>query len=119
MWVFSVYSDQAALISPSCCNAVKPSSSPISSTILPPLSFRTVVLKEPFRMVVSHAGEPLDLSKAPCTRTISPNGQLFEFVNLNGGDYGLSDEDLERSSRTFPLKSRKRNERDHQTASPA
>src|ERR1700739_4034158 len=41
--VYSVCRDQAALISPSCCNAVTPSSRPISSTIMPSLSFRTVV----------------------------------------------------------------------------
>src|SRR4029077_8996874 len=41
--VYCVCRDQAALISPSCCNAVTPSSRPISSTIMPSLSFRTVV----------------------------------------------------------------------------
>jgi hypothetical protein len=65
------------------------------------------VLKEPFRVVVSHVGEPLDLAKATCTRTIWPNGQLFELVNLNGGDYGLSDEDLERFIQSFPVETSK------------
>src|ERR1700752_1079354 len=41
--VYFVRRDQAALISPSCCNAVTASSRPISSTIMPSLSFRTVV----------------------------------------------------------------------------
>jgi len=58
---------------------------------------------EPFRVVVSHAGKPLDLAKATCTRTIWQNGQLFEFVNLNGSDYGLKDEDLETFIHGFPI----------------
>jgi hypothetical protein len=64
------------------------------------------VLKEPFRMVVSHAGKPLDLTKATCSRTLWPNGHLMEFVNLNGGDYGLKDEDLERFINSFPVETR-------------
>jgi hypothetical protein len=59
--------------------------------------------REPFRVVVSHAGKPLDLAKATCTRTIWPNGQLFELVNLNGGDYGLREEDLETFIQGFPI----------------
>jgi uncharacterized protein with ParB-like and HNH nuclease domain len=43
------------------------------------------------------------LAKATCTRTIWPNGQLFEFVNLNGTDYGLSKEDLEKFIQSFPI----------------
>jgi len=66
------------------------------------------VFKEPLRMVVSHAGEPLDLSKATCTRTIWPNGQLFELVNLHGTDEGLSREDLESFIQSFPIERRAR-----------
>ena len=62
---------------------------------------------EPFRVVVSHAGKPLDLAKATCTRTIWPNGQLFEFVNLNGTDHGLSKEDLEKFIQSFPVEKSK------------
>jgi hypothetical protein len=61
------------------------------------------VFKEPFRLVVSHVGEPLDLSKATCTRTIFPNGQLFELVDLNGTDDGLSKDDLESFIQSFPV----------------
>jgi len=35
------------------------------------------VAHERFRVVVSHAGERLDLAKATCTRTIMPNWQLM------------------------------------------
>ena len=66
---------------------------------------RSQVWREPFRVVVSHAGEPLDLAKATCRRTLWPNGQLLELVNLNGGDYGLRDEDLERFIQSFPIES--------------
>jgi hypothetical protein len=54
----------------------------------------TSSLRGPFRLVVSHAGEPLNLAKATCTRTRWPNGRLMEIVNLNGGDYGLGEEQL-------------------------
>ena len=66
------------------------------------------VFKEPFRLVVSHAGEPLDLTKATCTRTMWPNGHLMEIVNLNGGDYGLREEDLENFIQSFPVERRTR-----------
>ena len=65
---------------------------------------RSAVAREPFRIVVSHAGKPLDLSKATCTRTLCPNGQLMEHVDLNGGDYGLNEEDLERFIQSFPIR---------------
>ena len=61
---------------------------------------------EPFRLVVSHAGEPLDLAKATCTRTRWPNGHLMEIVNLNCGDYGLREEDLENFIQSFPVERR-------------
>jgi hypothetical protein len=69
---------------------------------------RRQVFKEPFRLVVSHAGETLDLSKATCTRNIWPNGQLFELVNLHGTDEGLSKEDLESFIQSFPIERRAR-----------
>jgi hypothetical protein len=65
------------------------------------------VFREPFRLVVSHAGEPLDLAKATCTRTMWPNGHLMEIVNLNG-DYGLNTEDLENFIQSFPVERRAR-----------
>ena len=64
---------------------------------------RNQVSREPLRFVVSHAGKPLDLSKATCTRTLWPDGHLFELVNLNGGDDGLREEDLERFIQSFPI----------------
>jgi hypothetical protein len=67
---------------------------------------RRQVSGRPFRMVFSNAGEPLDLSQATCTRTLWANGQLMELVNLNGGDYGLNDEGLERFINSFPVEHR-------------
>ena len=64
---------------------------------------RSAITREPLRIVVSLAGKPLDLTKATCTRTLWPNGQLMEYVNLHGGDYGLTDEDLERFIQSFPI----------------
>ena len=64
------------------------------------------VSREPFRVIVSRAGEPLDLAKATCTRTLWPNGQLMEVVNLNGSRDGLTDEDLERFIQSFPIEGR-------------
>jgi len=61
------------------------------------------VAREPFRMVVSHAGERLDLAKATCTRTIMQDGRLMEVVNLNGSRDGLSDEDLEQFIQSHPV----------------
>jgi hypothetical protein len=61
---------------------------------------------EPFRLVVSEVGEPLDLAKATCTRTICPSGRLFEVVSLNGTVEGLSNEDLERFIQSFPVERR-------------
>ena len=61
------------------------------------------VAQEPFRVVVSHAGERLDLAKATCTRTIMPDGRLMELVNLNGSRDGLNDEDLERFIQSHPV----------------
>ncbi len=66
------------------------------------------VFKEPFRLVVSHAGEPLDLAKATCTRTRWPNGHLMEIVNLNGTHEGLSKKDLENFIQSFPVERRAR-----------
>ena len=63
------------------------------------------VFKEPLRIVVSEVG-PLDLAKATCTRTRWPNGHLMEIVNLNGGDYGLRDEDLDNFIQSFPVERR-------------
>jgi len=65
------------------------------------------VSRQPFRLVVSHAGKPLDLTKATCTLTIWPNGQLFELVDLNGGDYGPEKEDLEKFVQSFAVEKSK------------
>jgi len=70
---------------------------------------RSAVARKPLRIVVSLAGKPLDLTKATCTRTICPNGQLMELVKLNGSDYGLSDEALERFIQSFPIRVSGRN----------
>jgi hypothetical protein len=67
---------------------------------------QTQISREPFRVVVSRAGEPFDLAKATCTRTIMQNGQLMELVNLNGSRESLSDDDLERFIQSFPIEGR-------------
>jgi len=64
---------------------------------------RSLVAQEPFRVVVSHAGERLDLAKATCTRTIMPDGRLMELVQLNGSREGLSEEDLESFIQSHPI----------------
>jgi hypothetical protein len=61
------------------------------------------ISRQPFRVVVSHAGERLDLTKATCTRTLMPDGQLMELVNLHGSSDGLSEEELERFVQGFPI----------------
>jgi hypothetical protein len=58
---------------------------------------------ERFRVVVSHAGEPFDLAKATCTRTLMPDGRLMEIVNVNGSGHDLSGEDLEKFIQSFPI----------------
>jgi hypothetical protein len=68
------------------------------------------VLKEPFRIIFSHVGEPLDLTKATCSRTIWPSGHLFEVVSLNGSDDDLSEEDLENFVQSFPIEYRSHGE---------
>ena len=65
------------------------------------------VLKGSIRVVVSRVG-PLDLSKATCSRTIMPDGRLMELVDLHGGNYGLSEEKLERFIQSFPVERRAR-----------
>ena len=61
------------------------------------------VTLEPFRLVVSHAGEPFDLARATCTRTLLPNGQLIEIVKLGGTGHDLSDEELESFIQSHPI----------------
>jgi hypothetical protein len=63
------------------------------------------VSREPFRVVVSRAGKRFDLAKVTCTRTLMPDGQLMELVNLNGSSDGLREEDLERFVQSFPIES--------------
>ena len=66
---------------------------------------RSLAAQEPFRVVVSHAGERFDLAKATCARTIMPDGRLMELVQLNGSREGLSEEDLERFIQSHPVES--------------
>lgn len=58
---------------------------------------------QPFRVVVSACGRPLNLETSTCTRTCHPNGSLIEVVHLDGTDEGLSHEDLERFIARFPI----------------
>ena len=69
---------------------------------------QNAIALKPLRFVVSSIARPLDLSKATCTRTLWPNGQLMEFVELKGNRSGLSDEDLERFIQSFPIEPSRR-----------
>ena len=64
---------------------------------------RSQVSREPFRVIVSHAGKPFDLTKATCSRTLCADGRLMEVVNLHGSSDGLSEEDLERFIQSHPV----------------
>jgi hypothetical protein len=55
------------------------------------------------RVVVTRVGPRLDLAKATCSRTVWPDGQLFELVKLNSTREGLSEEDLESFIQSFPI----------------
>ncbi len=65
------------------------------------------VSKGSIRVVASRVG-PLDLSKATCSRTLWPDGQLMEIVNLYGNREGLSEQDLETFIQSFPVERRER-----------
>jgi len=56
-----------------------------------------------FRVVVRCVYGPPDLAKYTCKRTICPNGQILEYVHLEGGREGLSDEALDAWVQTFPI----------------
>ena len=64
---------------------------------------RSQVSQEPFRVIVTRAGKPSDLSKATCRRTLWPDGRLMEVVNLHGSSDGLSEEDLEKFIQSHPI----------------
>jgi hypothetical protein len=64
---------------------------------------RSQIERGRFRIVVSHAGRPFDLSTATCTRTLMPDGALMEIVNVNGSGDDLRDEELERFIQSFPI----------------
>ena len=64
---------------------------------------KSQVSREPFRMIVSHAGKPFDLAKATCTRTLMPDGGLMEIVNVDGSGHDLSDEELEKFIQSHPI----------------
>ena len=67
------------------------------------LERRSQVSREPFRVVVSHAGKPFDLATATCTRTLMQDGGLLEIVNVNGSGNDLSDEELEEFIQSHPI----------------
>lgn len=55
----------------------------------------------------SRIGREESLENATCSRTIWPNGTLFEMVRLNGSKEGrgrLSDEELDRWVESFPIR---------------
>ena len=62
--------------------------------------------RDRFRLVISRIGRGESLENASCSRTIWPNGTLFEMVRLNGNRAGLgalSDEELDRWVDSFPI----------------
>jgi hypothetical protein len=58
--------------------------------------------KEGLRLIVSEVAKPTNLAKATCTRTLEGD-YLREILMLNGGRHGLSDEDLDKFIKTFPI----------------
>ena len=63
-------------------------------------------LRERLRMVVRTVGIEDDFETTTCSRTLWPNGKLFEMVHLNGhkpGSKTLSDEELDRWVESFPI----------------
>ena len=57
------------------------------------------VLRVVMRCVVGRA----NLANSQCRRTLGPNGTLLEFVQLDGGRDGLSDEQLDQFVESFPI----------------
>jgi len=46
---------------------------------------------------------PLNLATSTCRRTLNPGGGITEIVELDGGEDGLSEEELERFIASFPI----------------
>jgi hypothetical protein len=59
--------------------------------------------RETLRVVVRCVCGPPRLETSKCTRTLGRNGLLTEVVELDGGREGLTDEDLDRFIRSFPV----------------
>ena len=64
---------------------------------------RRQVSASPFRVIVCGYGGPPNLANSTCTRRLGASGQLTEIVYMDGGDKGLTDEDLETFSASFPV----------------
>ena len=73
----------------------KPGDFPIGSLESRAAARAALETGECLRMVVCHIGQALDTRKSSCTRTIWPNGILFEMVELHGSSKDLSDGQLE------------------------
>jgi len=59
--------------------------------------------REPFRVVVSHAGESFDWAKVTVSRNRWIDGRLFELVDLHGTNEKLNAEELQAFIETFPI----------------
>ena len=46
---------------------------------------------------------PVNLATSTCRRTLNPGGGIFEIVELDGDDDGLSEEELEKFIASFPI----------------
>ena len=55
------------------------------------------------RLVVSGLDRALRLETSTCTRTLTASGCLTEVVKLDGSREGLTDEDLEKFFKSFPV----------------
>ena len=62
--------------------------------------------RDRFRILVCSAGAGKSLENATCTRTLWPDGTLFEMVELDGSNEGpgeVTDEALDRWLEGFPI----------------
>ena len=64
---------------------------------------RNVAVKTPLRVIVGGCFGVPDLATSTCWRTRSSNGQLIEYVRLEGCTDEISEEELERWIANFPI----------------
>ena len=59
--------------------------------------------RQRLRLLVSGMDRDLTLETSPCHRTLTASGCLIEVVRLDGRCEGLTDEDLEKFVKSFPM----------------